>query len=132
MTSNNQQRPHLMLVHEQSTYRQQLQRTLTERGFDVSVTHTISEAFTGISEDPPGYLVIDLETPRLSKLALIEQLKAINPRARIVGLASQNASDTVASVVKAGTVHHLAGHANIEEIVGALRPLETAAMPTSL
>lgn len=112
--------PGLLLVDDDPTLCCVLASALAKRGFAVTVANDVYSAAATARQRPPDYAVIDLKMRGLSGLALIEQLKAINPQARIVMLTGYASISTTVEAIKLGATHYLSKPADADEILAAL------------
>lgn len=112
--------PRLLLVDDDPTLCRVLARALAKRGFAVTVANDGYAAAASARQAPPDYAVVDLKMQGPSGLTLIEQLKAISPRARIVVLTGYASISTTVEAIKLGATHYLAKPADADEILAAL------------
>lgn len=120
----------LLLVDDDATLREVLARALARRGFAVRSAASGEEALVLARERPPRYAVVDLKMPGLSGLALVPELKALDPEMRILMLTGYASIATAVEAIKLGATHYLAKPADADEIVAALgRAAGDAALP---
>lgn len=120
----------LLLVDDDATLREVLARALARRGFSVRSAANGEEALALAREGCPQYAVVDLKMPGLSGLALVPQLKALNPTMCILMLTGYASIATAVEAIKLGATHYLAKPADADEIVAALgRERGDAALP---
>jgi two-component system response regulator RegA len=110
----------LLLVDDDPTLCRVLAKALENRGFAVTVAHSVETASRAAREAPPDYAVIDLKMPGQSGLMLIEMLKAVNARMRILVLTGYASISTTVEAIKLGANHYLPKPADADEIVAAL------------
>ncbi len=110
----------LLLVDDDTTFCTVLARALTNRGFAVKSAHDAASAQLVAQQLLPAYAIIDLKMPGDSGLALIPQLKAINPLMRILMLTGYASIATAVEAIKLGATHYLAKPAEVADIVAAL------------
>ena len=113
-------RSELLLVDDDPTLRAVLERALVRRGFAVRVAGDGEAALALARESAPKYAVVDLKMPGLSGLALVPELKALNPGMRILMLTGYASIATAVEAIKLGATHYLAKPADADEIVAAL------------
>ena len=107
----------LLVVDDDPVFRGVLARALSKRGFDVRVAAGLVEARQALEVDRPDYAVVDLRMPDGSGLALVEELKRQNPRARIVVLTGFASVATAVEAIKLGAVHYLPKPADADEVI---------------
>jgi two-component system response regulator RegA len=112
---------HLLLIDDDEAFRAVLGRSLTRRGFRVAAAAGPEEALARCADQPPGFVVLDLNLAGQSGLNLIQPLLALAPAARILILTGYASIPTVVSAMKLGAVHYLAKPADVADILRALR-----------
>jgi two-component system, response regulator RegA len=118
------ERPSLLLVDDDPTFRQVLSTALNRRGFAVTSAADASEAMQLAEANPPEYAVVDLKMPGPSGLVLVKQLKELDAATRIVVLTGYASITTAVEAVKLGATHYLAKPADADEIVAAFNKFE--------
>jgi len=120
----------LLLADDDATLRDVLARALARRGFAVRMAASGEDALLLARERAPGYAVIDLKMPGMSGLALVPELKALNPDMRLLVLTGYASIATAVEAIKLGATHYLAKPVDADEIVAALGRAEgDAALP---
>ncbi len=122
MTSHNpanDDRPSLLLVDDDETFRRVLSKALTKRGFDVSVAQDVDAALLLAEENAPEYAVVDLKMPGPSGLVLVKRLKELDEETRIVMLTGFASIATAVEAIKLGATHYLAKPADADQIIAA-------------
>jgi two-component system response regulator RegA len=124
LTSNTviEQRPRPLLVHDEFADSRALHDALQSQGLNLTVARGIAEAFASTRLDAPDHIVIDLDRPTFSGLALVQHLKMRNPKARIVMLAVSPPRRFTAKARRLGAIRCLAKPARIDAIMDAFRP----------
>lgn len=111
----------LLLVDDDLTFCNVMQRALIRRGFRVALAHDVDGALAHARAAPPDYAVIDLKIPGNSGLTLIPPLKALSERVRIVVLTGYASVATAVEAIKLGATYYLAKPVNADEVLAALR-----------
>ncbi len=110
----------LLLVDDDSAFRQRLGLTLERRGYTVASASGIAEA-RGIAADlKPAYAVLDMRLGDGNGLDLVAELRALRPGIRIVMLTGYGNLATAVAAVKAGAVDYLPKPADPDAILNAL------------
>ncbi len=112
-------RPSLLLVDDDPTFRQVLADAFVKRGFAVRVAHDVASGLATVADDSPEYAVIDLKMPGPSGLELVRKLKQLDENTRIVMLTGYASVATAVEAIKLGAVHYLAKPADADEIMAA-------------
>ncbi len=116
--------PQLLLVDDDETFCQVLERALTKRGFSVSVATSLEEGLKLAKALTPEYAVIDLRIGHDSGLQMVQQLKSLDTNTRIVILTGYASIATAVEAIKLGAVHYLTKPADADEILAALHKRE--------
>ena len=114
-----QQPQSLLLVDDDEVLRERLARTFRDRGLEVTTARNVEEATRLARADPPELAVVDLKMPGGSGLALIGELKRIEPETRVVMLTGYSSVTTALEAVRLGAVHYLPKPADADEILAA-------------
>ena len=117
-------KPRLLLVDDDETFCQVLERALGRRGFEVSVARTLDEGLALAAELTPEYAVIDLRIGHDSGLILVKELTDLDSNTRIVMLTGYASIATAVEAIKLGAVHYLTKPADADEILAALHKEE--------
>jgi len=80
------ERPSLLLVDDDATFRTVLSRALDKRGFAVTAAENVEQALPIAAANPPEYAVLDLKMDGASGLVLVQKLHELDPATRIVML----------------------------------------------
>jgi two-component system response regulator RegA len=112
-------RPGLLIVDDDPTFRRVLARAMEGRGYAVTEAEDVAEAMVGAERSRPRYAVVDLRMPGPSGLVLVSRLKDLDPDIRVVVLTGYASIATAIEAIKAGATHYLAKPCRAEEIVAA-------------
>jgi two-component system response regulator RegA len=119
----------LLLVDDDHTFCQVLQRALAKRDFSVTVAHSVEEALPLAAANPPEYAVVDLKMGGASGLVLIRALHELDSATRIVVLTGYASIATAVEAIKLGATQYLSKPANADEIVAAFGHSASANLP---
>lgn len=112
-------RPSLLLVDDDSVYRERLAKAMTARGYEVHTAADAEEAVRIAEAESPELAVVDLRMPGESGLDLLAHLKAIDPTTRVLMLTGYGSIATALEAVRLGAVHYLTKPADVDEILAA-------------
>ncbi len=129
MTQFNNDKPSLLLVDDDATFRAVLARALEKRGYTVSSADSVEAALPLARANPPEYAVIDLKMSGASGLVLVQTLHELDPATRIVMLTGYASIATAVEAIKLGATQYLSKPANADEIVAAFGHSANAAAP---
>ena len=113
------ERPSLLLVDDDATFRTVLTRALEKRGFAVTTAGSVEQALPIANSNPPEYAVLDLKMDGASGLVLVRKLHELDPATRIVMLTGYASIATAVEAIKLGATQYLSKPANADEIVAA-------------
>lgn len=111
----------VLLVDDDTTFRDRLARALRERGYEVRTAAEHDEALQVATEDPPELAVVDLRLPGRSGLEVVRALLRIDPATRVVVLTGYGSIATAVDAMRLGAVHYLPKPADAEDIEDAFR-----------
>src|SRR4030042_4791797 len=132
-------RPLLLLVDDDATFRAVLAEAFEKRGYAVRVAHDVPSGLAAAENESPEYAVIDLKMPGPSGLELVQKLKQLDENKRIVMLTGYASIATAVEAIKLGAIHYLAKPADGDELLAAFSrdsgndavPVETKQLPLS-
>jgi two-component system, response regulator RegA len=113
------ERPSLLLVDDDATFRSVLSRALEKRGFAVTTADSVEQALPLACANPPEYAVLDLKMDGASGLVLVQKLHELDAATRIVMLTGYASIATAVEAIKLGATQYLSKPANADEIVAA-------------
>ncbi len=125
------EKPSLLLVDDDATFRTVLSRALEKRGFAVTCAENVEQALPLASANPPEYAVLDLKMDGASGLVLVQRLHELDPATRIVMLTGYASIATAVEAIKLGATQYLSKPANADEIVAAFGHHASADIPLS-
>lgn len=111
-----------LVVDDEPSIRNLLQRFLSRRGFDVEVAANGEEALERISDDPPDILVIDLYMPKVNGHEVLKQIQENDIDVGVICTISGYASDDDArECLRLGAADHLAKPLNLKQLDWTIR-----------
>ena len=109
----------ILVIDDDPSFNTILVRTLNRRGQPAHGAHTPDEALAAARTQGCRRVVLDLNLAGQSGLALIPELLAVDPEARIVVLTGYASIATAVDAVKLGAIQYLAKPVEIEAILAA-------------
>ncbi len=116
-------RQRLLIIDDDAVFASVLARAMTSRGLDVEITGDSLSARDVTRRLQPHYCVLDLKLGEENGLDLIPQLKAAQPRMRILLLTGYASIATAVEAIKRGAHDYLAKPVDADSVARAL--LET-------
>lgn len=125
-------KPSILLVDDDETYRTRLARAFVDRGYDVRVAQDYDSAMVAATADSPEYAVVDLKMPGKSGLELVKALHELDPATKTLILTGYGSIATAIDAVRLGATYYLSKPADADDIVNAFArgeapPLDPAA-----
>ncbi len=110
----------LLLVDDDEPFRLALSRALDRRGFATHAVGTLSDAVRAVSERPYSHAVLDLRLEDGNGMELVDVLRDLCPRIRIVMLTGYGNIASAVSAIKAGAVDYLPKPVDVDRLKAAL------------
>ena len=112
----------VMVVDDHPMWRDAVARDLTEAGYDVVATAADgAQALRVAGATRPDVVVLDLQLPDMSGVAVTRGLQAVCPAAHVLVLSASGEQQDVLDAVKAGAVGYLLKSAARPEFLDAVR-----------
>lgn len=124
MTTQDIDKPRLLLVDDDETFCNVLKSALQKRNYEVLVANDVKSGIHLAEQNLPEYAVIDLRIGHESGLELVKKLISLDDNTQIVMLTGFASIVTAVEAIKLGAVHYLTKPANADEIVNALHKNE--------
>lgn len=109
----------ILLVDDDEIFCQVMQRALTRRGFSVDTFQSARIAVGAMHEFAYAKAIVDLKIAQESGLALIKNLKVINPEIDIIMLTGYSSISTAVEAVKLGALNYFCKPVEVDDILQA-------------
>lgn len=110
----------ILLVDDEATFRQRLERAFTRRGFTVFTAGDYEEAMQLVRLHRPNLAVIDLKMEGRSGLEVLTDALAITPELKAVVLTGFGSIATATEAIRRGAVNYIPKPADVDDILRAL------------
>ena len=110
----------LLIVEDDDALRERLARAMLRRGYNVRSAASVAEARDEIAANEPDFAIVDLRLLDGSGLAIVQELDACHPEARVVILTGYGDIATAVSAARLGAADYIAKPATADEIVDVL------------
>ncbi len=110
----------LLIVDDDTVFRQRLARAMEKRGFDVISLGSVAEGIKIAKDQPPTFAVLDLRLTDGSGLDVVEAVRTANPDCRIIMLTGYGNIATAVAAVKAGAIDYLSKPTDADAVERAL------------
>ncbi len=124
MTTQEMDKPRLLLVDDDATFCKVLKGALEKRNYEVLVANDVKTGISFAERYLPEYAVIDLRIGHESGLELVKRLISLDDNTICVMLTGFASIATAVEAIKLGATHYLTKPANADEIVNALNKNE--------
>ncbi len=114
----------ILLVDDDEIFCQVMQRALTRRGLNVDAFQSAYMAIGAMHEYGYTKAIVDLKIAQESGLALIKNLKAINPEIDIIMLTGYSSISTAVEAVKLGALNYFCKPVEVDEILQAFENID--------
>lgn len=121
----------LLIIDDDTTFCNILQRTLTRHGLEVESCNCAIKAIQAIKQFQPEWVVLDLRLGDESGLQLIEPLLKISPKAKILVLTGFSSLATAVQAIKLGAIDYLSKPIEAQAILTAFGLTDTPENRTS-
>lgn len=112
-------RPSMLLVDDDDTFRMVLADAMQRRGFEVWQAQSAEIAYEQVQKEAPEYAVIDLKMSGESGLILVRKINMLNLGTKMIVLTGFASISTAIEAIKLGAIHYLAKPVDADEIIEA-------------
>jgi two-component system response regulator RegA len=123
----------LLIVDDDSSFRERLVRAMRDRGFEATGVADHPSAVHVAQTESPELALVDLRLPGESGLAVVRDLKALDPSTVVVVLTGYGSIATAVESIKLGAASYLTKPADADQIVAAFdgnQPADEAHAPS--
>jgi two-component system response regulator RegA len=110
----------LLIIDDDSPYRQRLAQALEKRGFTVAQAESAEAGIAAAKTQPPRYAVVDLRLADGSGLDVVPEIKKSRPDCRVVILTGYGNIATAVAAIKSGAIDYLPKPADADQVEAAL------------
>jgi CheY-like chemotaxis protein len=114
----------ILVIEDDVSFASILRDLAREMGFQSVVTHSATDGLIAAAQFQPSAILLDLNLPDFSGLGVLDQLKR-NPRTRHIPVHIASVADYRREALELGAVGYALKPAKREELVDALKRLET-------
>ena len=121
----------LLLVDDDSPFRERLARAMEKKGFIVSQAESVKKGVESVKQSCPGFAVVDLRLNDGNGLEVVKEIQKLNIQSRIIMLTGYGNIPTAVAAIKEGAIDYLAKPADADDVEKALLadPNKKAAPP---
>jgi DNA-binding response OmpR family regulator len=115
--------PQVLVVDDEASVRQALERALRLEGFAVSTAAGGREALTAVAERPPSVIVLDVTMPDIDGVSVVRRLRAAGLDVPVCILSARDEVDDRVAGLQAGADDYLVKPFAIAELTARLHAL---------
>lgn len=113
----------LLIIDDDAPLRERLAKTMTKRGFIVSMADSVAQAHASIKWNVPNYAIVDLKLSDGSGLEVVDYIHSLNNKARVIVLTGYGNIATAVTAIKHGATDYLPKPADADAIERTLMNL---------
>ena len=121
----------LLVVDDDSPFRDRLARAMEKKGFQVSQAESVKKGIESVTKKKFAFAVVDLRLGDGNGLEVVKEIKKNNSNSRVVMLTGYGNIPTAVAAIKQGAIDYLAKPADADDVERALLadPNKNAAPP---
>ena len=121
----------LLLVDDDSPFRERLARAMEKKGFQVSQAESVKIGIESVKIKKPAFAVVDLRLNDGNGIEVVKEIQKNNSDSRIIMLTGYGNIPTAVAAIKEGAIDYLAKPADADDVEKALLadPSKKAAPP---
>ena len=113
-----------LVIDDDPAFSGVLARVLTRRGNRVLVANNGVEAQEHCRNNALERVILDLRLERESGLAILQQLRKLQPSIEVLILTGYSSISTAVDAIKLGAINYVSKPASVDEIVAAFAPAD--------
>ena len=110
----------LLLVDDDSPFRERLARAMDKKGFIVSQAESVKKGIEVSKINKPGFAVVDLRLADGNGLDAVKEIQKSNELSRVIMLTGYGNIPTAVAAIKEGAIDYLAKPADADDVEKAL------------
>ena len=123
--------PLVLVVDDEATVRQALERALRLEGFAVATAADGIEALAAVAQKPPAVIVLDVTMPRLDGVSVVKRLRSDGIDTPVCMLSARDEVDDRVAGLQAGADDYLVKPFATEELIARIRALTRRGAPAT-
>jgi len=113
----------VLVVDDEQSITWAFEKFLTSLGHSVRSAATAEQGLEIARRDPPDLIILDIKLPGMDGLTALEEIRKLNPGARVIVITAHGTLETAVRAVKLGAVDYLAKPVDLSK---ARRLIESA------
>lgn len=113
--------PKILIIEDDTSFCQMLQKFLTRHGFEVSISYSIKEAEEHLSTTNFDIILSDVRLPKGDGVALIPRIKSESPKTQVILMTGYAEVKTAVNAMKKGAFDYISKPFTPEEILSVIK-----------
>jgi two-component system response regulator RegA len=127
------ERKTILVVDDDDILRNRLEKAFSKRGWQVFVANGFEQAIEQAKSCQPDRAVLDLKMPGQSGLGVLQEIREVSPKTKVVILTGYGSITNAVEAVKLGAVGYVTKPADADQVLAAFedvpQPLPTPEFP---
>lgn len=119
----------LLIIDSDAAYARRLAQWMAERGFEPASIESVASVRSFTDIEVPAYAIIELRLRDGSGLEILEHLRSLNPKCKILILTSYGSLATAVAAIKLGAFDYLTKPVDIDVVHAVLSKGDDAKPP---
>lgn len=111
----------LLIVEDEETLRESLQRVLTQEGYEIDGVNSAEAALRILAENSYALVITDIMLPGVNGIQLLKKSREINPGARFLIITAFASIETAVEATRAGAFDYLVKPIQHQELKDTIR-----------
>ena len=112
-----EKKTHILVVDDEETVRNLIQRTLVEAGYNVVTAANGQEAMDKVSQLMPGAVLLDIKMPGMSGMEVLQQITTNWPETCVIMATAVADAQTAVEAMKLGAYDYITKPFNLDDMV---------------
>lgn len=112
---------HILIVDDEASNRQTLQRVLTREGYQVSTAENASFALAYVRQNPPALMLTDIKMPGMDGIELLKQAKLLHPTLEVIIMTAYGTVEQAVEAMKEGAWDFISKPIKRADLIRAVR-----------
>jgi diguanylate cyclase (GGDEF)-like protein len=106
----------ILIVDDEAVIRDVMTDILRDEGYDVASSHGGPDAMQKVARHPYDIVIADLGMPEMGGMALLKEIKKINPQTDVIIMAGFASIESAVASMRAGAADYITKPINIDQV----------------